>query len=64
MTARHDKSAASRDPAGEEPRGIPEPINVVDGIPDRSPRRAAWKYLLLAAIFLLWLAFLVYCQLA
>ncbi|HOF18564.1 MAG TPA: hypothetical protein PK082_06615 [Phycisphaerae bacterium] len=55
MTARHDKSAASHDP---------EPVDVVEGIPDRSNRRSAWKYFLLAAIFLLWLAFLVYCQLA
>jgi hypothetical protein len=42
----------------------PEPVDAVDGIPDRSSNPAAWKYLLLAAIFLAWVAFLVYCQLA
>ena len=33
-----------------------------EGIPGRSPNPAAWKYVLLAAIVLAWLAFLVYCQ--
>jgi len=30
-------------------------------LPCQSPNRAAWKYVLLAAIFLAWLAFLIYC---
>lgn len=38
----------------------PQAKDVVDGIPDRSSRRSAWKYLLLAALFLAWIAFLVY----
>ena len=37
----------------------PEPRDVVDGVPDRTPRPAAWKYLLLALIFLLWVALLL-----
>jgi hypothetical protein len=30
-------------------------------IPCRSRNRAPWKYAMLAAIFLAWLAFLIYC---
>jgi hypothetical protein len=30
-------------------------------IPCRSKNRPAWKYVLLAAIFLAWLSFLIYC---
>lgn len=41
-----------------------QPVDVVDGIPDRSARRSAWKYVLLALVFLGWVAFLVYCHLA
>jgi len=41
-----------------------EPIDVVDGIPDRSPNAAWWKYVLLGAIFLGWVAFLVYVRIA
>ena len=42
----------------------PEPVDVVDGIPDRAARTPAWKYIVIAAIFLAWVAFLVYCWLA
>ena len=42
----------------------PEPANVVDGIPDRSSRPAAWKYVLLAGGALGGVAFLVYCAVA
>ncbi len=41
--------------------GVPEPIDVVDGVPDRSKNQAAWKYLLIALIFAGWVAFLIYC---
>ncbi len=40
------------------------PVNVIDGIPDRSSRPAIWKYALLAVIFLAWVGFLIYCYLA
>jgi len=40
----------------------PEPVDVVDGIPDRSVRRPLWAYIVLALIFLGWLAFLVTCR--
>jgi len=43
---------------------VPQPVDVVDGIPDRSLRPGRWKYVLIAVIFLAWVAFLVYCQLA
>lgn len=42
----------------------PEPAGVVDGIPDRSSKPAAWKYVLLAGVMLGWVAFLVYCAVA
>jgi hypothetical protein len=29
--------------------------------PDASPAPARWKYLVLAAVFLAWVAFLIYC---
>ncbi len=45
-----------------EQLGPPEPIDEIDGVPDRSPHPAVWKYLLLAGAFLAWMAFLLYCQ--
>ena len=42
----------------------PDPVDVVDGIPDRSAPQPAWKYAMLAAIMLGWMAFLLYCWLA
>ena len=44
-------------------RSNPPPADhhVVDGIPARSPNRAAWKYILAAIVFALWVAFLIYC---
>ena len=41
-----------------------EPVDVIDGIPDRSAKRSWWKYTLLAMIFAVWLGFLIYCCLA
>ena len=40
------------------------PVNLVDGIPDRRPGGGRWLLILIAVVFLLWLAFLVYCQVA
>ena len=42
----------------------PEPIDVVDGIADRSPRPTWWKYVLLLLIFLVWIALLLVMKLA
>ncbi len=41
-----------------------DPIDVVDGIPMRSSSPAMWKYAAIFAVFVAWVAFLVYCQLA
>ncbi|MHC4294868.1 MAG: hypothetical protein ACYSTL_04720 [Planctomycetota bacterium] len=46
----------------EEHSNPREPVNVIDGIPDRSPRAGRWKIVLIAAVFCAWVAFLVYCQ--
>jgi hypothetical protein len=36
-----------------------EPVDVVDAVPDRTSRPAAWKFVLLAAGFAAWVAALV-----
>lgn len=38
---------------------IHEPLNVFDGMPDRSEFTPVWKYVVLAAIFVFWVAMLV-----
>ncbi len=38
----------------------PKPVDVVDDIPDRTPRRPLWRYILLAVVFMAWVAFLIY----
>lgn len=43
---------------------IPPPVDVVDGVPDRSPKPSRWKYIVIAAIFLAWVAFLIYVLLS
>lgn len=54
-------SDLNRRPQSPQPR---QPVDVVDGVPDRSSRPAAWRYIALAIIFLAWLGFLIYCLLA
>ncbi|HUU60474.1 MAG TPA: hypothetical protein VMZ50_13120 [Phycisphaerae bacterium] len=54
-------------PGESEPdrrKAPPKPVDVVDGIPDRSATAAGWKYVLLAIVFLGWVAFLIYCAAA
>ena len=63
MPRRKTKSRAAAAPA-QPASAVPEPVDVVDGIADRSGHPARWKILLLALIFLLWVAFLVYCGIA
>lgn len=43
---------------------VTKPVNVVDGIPNRSASLRAWKYILLAAVFGAWVGFLLYCRIA
>lgn len=44
-------------PARPQP---PPPLDVVDGIADRSSTPRKWKYVLLAILFLSWVAVLIY----
>jgi len=39
---------------------VTDPVSVVDGIADRTGRPRAWKYALLAAAFVGWVALLIY----
>ena len=50
---------------GAGKHGVPSaPVDMADGIPDCSSRRPAWKYALILLIFAIWLAVLVYIQVA
>lgn len=40
------------------------PMDVVDGLADREAKPPRWKYILIAAIYMAWVAFLIYCLLA
>ena len=40
-----------------------EAVNIIDGIPDRSERPRKWPIVALLALFVLWVAFLIYSQL-
>lgn len=60
MTRRDRKQHAARKPDQAQPA---EPVDVVDGIPDRQADPPRWKLLALAGVFLAWIAFLLYCQL-
>ena len=45
-----------------QPSLVRPPVDVVDGIPGRSANLATWKYVLMAIIFLAWVAFLIYIR--
>ncbi|HUT02094.1 MAG TPA: hypothetical protein VM031_06540 [Phycisphaerae bacterium] len=42
----------------------PRPVDVVDGIPDRCRQASRWQYVAIGAVFLAWVAFLIYCAAA
>jgi len=42
----------------------PEPVNVVDGIPDRAPTSPRWKFVVILLVFLAWVGFMVFVQIA
>ncbi|MFP3937924.1 MAG: hypothetical protein ACLFVW_06245 [Phycisphaerae bacterium] len=42
----------------------PEPVDVHDGIPDRSGSPRRWPVLVMGGVFLCWLGFLIYCAAA
>jgi hypothetical protein len=44
--------------------GAPEPVDVVEGIPDRSAASSRWKIVLIVVVFAAWVAFLIYCRYA
>jgi len=48
----------------QKPTAAPAPADMIDGIPDASAHRSRWKYAVIAAVFLAWVGFLVYCALA
>ena len=62
MTRRDKKQPLKVRPAAQTPP--PEPIDVVDGIADRTPAPPRWKRLVLAGVFVAWVAFMLYCQMA
>lgn len=64
MSRRKRKSSRPAAASGGPTVEVPDPVDVVDGIPDRSSRPRGWKYAALAAVFIGWLAFLIYCALA
>ena len=43
--------------ANREP--VTDPVDMVDGLADHSGHPAKWKYIVLAAIFLAWVAFMI-----
>jgi len=57
---RPDESAESS--AGA--RKVGEPIDISDGIPDRSAVRPRWRIVLIVVVFAAWVAFLIYCRFA
>jgi len=40
------------------------PVDVVNGIADRSPKDAAWRHIVLLLIFAAWIAILVFMNIA
>jgi hypothetical protein len=66
--ARADKDDERREvkrppgqPAASPQPPSPDKDSQGEQLPCRSSNRAWWKYVLLALIFLAWLAFLIYC---
>lgn len=57
------KTREPRQKKGPAPRP-PEPVNVVDGIPDRSDRPGWRRLVWILVVFAAWVTFLVYCLVA
>ena len=62
--SRKRKAPPARADEQAGPAELPQPVNVVDGIPDRREGTPAWKYVLIGGVFAAWLAFLIYCAAA
>lgn len=52
------------DKSKSSPPEPPKPVDVRDGIPDRSGQSPKRVFYVLAAVFLGWLLFLIYCAAA
>ncbi len=58
-------SAPAKDAKGKDAQTdasqtlLTEPVDVVDGIPDRAARRPKWLLIVLAVLFLAYMAFLI-----
>lgn len=61
---RKNDSSRHKTRAGRDDDQPPEPVDVVEGIADRTSNVGLWKYLIPALIFLGWVAFLAYCRMA
>ena len=53
----------TKQPSVRPKKTAPEPIDVVDGIPDHSPCRSRRYLPIVFGLFALWIAFLLYCLL-
>jgi len=62
MTRKRKTKAAK--PAAAPAPAAPEPVDVHEGIPDCSPRRPRWRWVVMAGVFGVWLAILIYCWLS
>jgi hypothetical protein len=61
---RKRRTQPSRPGQAAADENVPPPVDIVDGIPDRCEHAPKWKYILLAVVFVAWLAFLIYCAAA
>lgn len=64
MSSRAGKSRRKTQAAREPPAKAPQPVNVIDGIPDRRPGRAWPTVVVIVVVFAAWVAFLIYCKVA
>ena len=51
-------------PAKDQPKPVRDAVDEFQGIPDCAERQGRWRWVLIAALFAGWVAFLVYCWLA
>lgn len=47
--------------APDKAKKLTEPVDVIDGVPDRSVSPRPWKYVALAVVLLIWVGLLVLC---
>jgi len=64
MKKRTAKTNSVKPQAKQSSPPPPQPINVVDGVPDAAEKPSRWRLPLVLLIFAAWAAFLIYCLLA